>query len=56
MTTVPELKLLLSLLVVFEKALKAPTPATAPTAPSTSNETSVFRSVEILFSLRMNPV
>jgi len=47
MVTSPAVIVLLSLLVVFEKALNAPVPATAPTMPTIAKERRVFRRVEM---------
>ena len=45
--TSPAVIVLLSLLVVFENALNAPVPATAPTMPTMAKERRVFRRVEM---------
>jgi len=47
MFTVPAVTVLLSLLVVFENAEKAPVPATAPAMPTIANERRVLRRVEM---------
>ena len=45
--TSPAVTVLLSLLVVFENAEKAPVPATAPAMPTIANERRVLRRVEM---------